>query len=62
MGSAKQVARELLDRLPEDCSLADILYHLYVRQTIEGARREIRESHYVTQEQIELDLAHWLQE
>jgi hypothetical protein len=60
MASAKQVARELLDRLPEDCSLEDIQYHLYVRQMIEEGRREIREGHYFTQEQIERDLAQWL--
>jgi predicted transcriptional regulator len=60
MASAKQVARELLDRLPEDCSLEDIQYHLYVRQMIEEGRREIREGHYVTQEQIERHLAEWL--
>ena len=32
MASAKQVAGEILDGLPEDCSLQDILYHLSVRQ------------------------------
>jgi hypothetical protein len=61
MASAKQVAREVLDRLPEDCSLDDIQYHLYVRQLIEEGRREIREGHYITQEQIERDLAQWLE-
>ena len=27
---AKQTVRELLHRLPDDCSLEDVLYHLYV--------------------------------
>lgn len=61
MASPKQIARELLDRLPEDCSLEDIQYHLYVRQMIEEGRREIREERYYTQEQIERDLASWLE-
>jgi predicted transcriptional regulator len=60
MASAKQVARDLLDRLPEDCSLDDIQYHLYVRRMIEEGRREVREGRFVTQEQIEQDLAQWL--
>jgi len=60
MASAKQVAQDLLDRLPEDCSLDDIQYHLHVRQMIEEGRNEIREGHYVSQEQIERDLAQWL--
>jgi len=31
MEQAKQTVRELLDRLPDDCSLDDVQYHLYVR-------------------------------
>lgn len=31
---AKETVRELLDRLPDDCSLEDILYHLYVVQSV----------------------------
>ncbi len=31
---AKQTVRELLDRLPDDSSLDDILYHLYVVQAV----------------------------
>ncbi len=27
---AKQTVRALLERLPEDCTVEDILYHLYV--------------------------------
>ena len=27
---AKDAVRELLDRLPDDCSLEDALYHVYV--------------------------------
>ena len=30
MATAKQVARDLLETLPEDCTLEDISYHLYV--------------------------------
>jgi hypothetical protein len=32
---AKQQVRELLNRLPDDCSLDDVLYHLYVVRSIE---------------------------
>ena len=31
----KQSVRELLDRLPEDCTLEEVLYHLYVLQAVE---------------------------
>ena len=33
--STKDVVRALLDRLPDDCSLEDVLYHLYVVQQAE---------------------------
>ncbi len=35
MQTAKQEVHEILNRLPEDCSLEDIQYHLYVLQKIE---------------------------
>lgn len=35
MQPAKATVRELLERLPDDCSLDDILYHLYVVQKVE---------------------------
>ena len=33
---AKSKVRELLDRLPDDCSVEDVLYHLYVVQQVEA--------------------------
>jgi predicted transcriptional regulator len=32
--TAKDAVRALLDRLPDDCSLDDVLYHLYVVQAV----------------------------
>jgi hypothetical protein len=32
--TAKDTVRALLDRLPDDCSLDDVLYHLYVVQAV----------------------------
>ena len=33
--NAKETVRSLLERLPDDCSIEDVLYHLYVVQQIE---------------------------
>jgi hypothetical protein len=33
--SVKDTVRALLDRLPDDCTLEDVLYHLYVIQAVE---------------------------
>jgi hypothetical protein len=36
MLATKQRVRDLLERLPDDCSLDDVVYHLYVIQKIEA--------------------------
>ena len=33
--TVKDTVRALLDRLPNDCSLDDVLYHLYVVQAVD---------------------------
>jgi len=39
---AKQTVRALLDRLPDDCSLDQLLYHLYVLNEIENGRADAK--------------------
>ena len=36
MPATKQRVRNLLERLPDDCSLDDVVYHLYVMQKVEA--------------------------
>ncbi len=38
--TAKETVRAVLDRLPEDCSLGDVLYHLYVVQAVQQGRSD----------------------
>ena len=60
MASLKQVAREILDSLPDDCSLEEIQYRLYVRQMVEEGRQDVRNGNVVSQQEIEQDLERWL--
>ena len=39
--SVKDTVRALLDRLPDDCTFEDVLYHLYVIQVERGDRGEM---------------------
>jgi len=48
--------------LPEDCSLQEIQYRLYVRQMIEEGRQDVESGRVVSQEEIERDLETWLAE
>lgn len=60
MASPKQVARQILDNLPDDCSLEEIQYRLYVRQMVEEGRQDVSRGDVVSQEEIEQDLERWL--
>jgi len=60
MASAKDVAQQILDSLPEDCTLQEIQYRLYVRQMVEEGREDVRGEQVVSQEEIERDLERWL--
>jgi hypothetical protein len=61
MSSAKQQVESLLHKLPENCSLEDIQYHLYV---LEKVRRGLDETQggAVTQADAEHQLSKWLTE
>lgn len=60
MENAKQQVRELLDALPDDCSLEDIQYHVYVHQKVLRSLREADEGKLVSQEEAERRMQRWL--
>jgi len=39
---AKEEVRSLLDQLPDDTSLEDIQYHIYVKQKIERGLNDVK--------------------
>lgn len=50
---AKQAVRALLDRLPEDCSIEDVLYHLYVLQAVERGQAEVAAGRTIPHAEVE---------
>ena len=50
----------LIQSLPDDCTLEDIQYHLYVREKVEQGIKAIEEGRTVTQEQAEAKVKEWL--
>jgi len=57
----KEVVRQLLDRLPDDCTLDDVQYHLYVMTAVEQGRAEIAEGKGIPHEQVKTRLRRkWL--
>jgi len=59
--TAKDEVRALLDKLPDDASLNDIQYHIYVRQKIERGLEAIQKGNVIPQEEIEKRMARWLE-
>jgi predicted transcriptional regulator len=59
--TATDEGRALLERLPDDASLNDIQYHIYVRQKIERGLDAIRRGDVIPQEEIEKRMARWLE-
>ncbi len=50
---AKEAVRALLDRLPDDCSVEDVLYHLYVLQAIEHGQAEAGAGRTIPHEEVD---------
>lgn len=57
----KDTVRALLDRLPDDCRLEDVLYHLYVVQAVSQGRADAEAGRTLSQQQVAEELRRkWL--
>lgn len=54
--TTKQSVIELLDKLPENCTLDEIQYHLYVLQTVERGRQEFAQGKKLRHEDVMREL------
>lgn len=59
--SAKEEVEQLLDLLPNDSTLEDIQYHLYVLEKIKRGRSDIAAGRRYSQEEARQRLSRWLQ-
>ncbi len=60
MPTAKQEVSRILKRLPDDCSLDDIQYHLYVLQKIQRGLKDAENGRLYTQKQVKKMMSKWL--
>jgi hypothetical protein len=61
MSPAKQQVISLLESLPDDCSLDDIQYHLYVLAKIEKSEERIKAKETLSQDDVKRRLGKWLE-
>lgn len=52
----KEAVRDLLSRLPKDCTIEDVQYHLYVLQAIQRGRTEISEGKGIDHQKVAREL------
>ena len=48
----KEKVQELLARLPDDCSIEDVLYHLYVIQAVERGLADADAGRTISHEEV----------
>jgi hypothetical protein len=53
---AKKTVREILDRLPDDCSLDEVLYQLYVVQAVNRGRTDVASGRTLSHEEVAREL------
>ena len=61
MKTAKDEVRELLEGLPDEASLEDIQYHIYVRQKVQKGLDAEREDRTLTHEELVRRMSRWLE-
>ena len=62
MNTVKEEVKTLLEKLPDDCTIEDIQYHLYVLEKIQkGIERAAKEG-TISHEQAKKRLSKWITE
>jgi predicted transcriptional regulator len=61
MNAAKKEVLHILERLPDDASLEDIQYHIYVRQKIEHGLEDVEAGRTLSEEEFDRRMAKWLE-
>ncbi len=60
MNTAKDEVRAILDKLPDDCSLEDVQYHLYVVRKIQRGIEQAENGETLTQAEMKRKFAEWI--
>jgi hypothetical protein len=61
MASAKEEVRQLLETLPDDATLEDVQYSIYVRERVLRGRQEADAGRVSDQDEIERRMNRWIE-
>lgn len=59
MSAVKTQAIELIKKMPEESTIADIMAELYFFQKVEQGLKDIEEGRFLTQEEVKKQMAQW---
>ena len=59
MTTAKEEVRQILETLPDEASLEDIQYHIYVRQKIQKGLADEAAVRVISEAEVERRMARW---
>ncbi|MBM4053546.1 MAG: hypothetical protein FJ264_02510 [Planctomycetes bacterium] len=59
MGTTKEEVKALLDKLPDNCSLEDVQYHLYVIEKIRRGIERAEKEGVLSQDEVERKFNKW---
>ena len=58
--TAKQEVKSLLQKLPDDCTLEDVQYHLYVIEKVNRGLQRAKKEGTLSQKEVEKRLGKWI--
>ncbi len=61
MLQAKEEVQRLLDQLPDDTSLEDIQYHIYVQQKIDSGLNDVENDNTFSETEFDKRMSKWLE-
>ncbi len=58
--TTREMAKSVIEALPEDASLDDLMQALYIRAKLEKAEQSAREGRFISHEEVGRRLQKWL--
>ena len=59
MSSLKESVINLIKNMPDNCTVEDIQYELYVKQKIEKGLQDVEQGNLITEEEMDKEINSW---
>ena len=59
MAAVKDIAKQVIDALPDEATIDDIIQALYVREKYERGLREVREGKGIPHDEVKRQMQEW---